>query len=327
MNKLIQNIFTLFLLIGVFVSPNNIFAYEENALTSADISFSTIPENPKPYEDVTIKLTSYATDLNKAQIEWRVNSKTVLSDYGKTSYTLKTGPSGTFFVVEIIINPYDSSLPITKKILINPSEIETLWESVDGYTPPFYKGKSFPSSGGLIKVVALPNTNNKKNSIVYTWKLNDNTVQSASGYNQDSYVFKNDELQTKNKVSVTASSVNSNYNATQSVEVPLTSPKILFYKKSPTEGILYNNSLGSEYTMTEDEMTVVAEPYFLSIKGKEGIFSYLWTVNGEQIETPSNKTELTVRPTSRGGYANIILTLENMSALFQKVSSKLKLNL
>jgi hypothetical protein len=79
--------------------------------------------------------------------------------------------------------------------------------------------------------------------------------------------------------------------------------------------------------MIEDEMTIVAEPYFLSFKGNENNFTYSWQINGETIDTPSRKTELTVRPSSRGGYANISLTLENLSSLFQKVTGNLKINL
>ena len=79
--------------------------------------------------------------------------------------------------------------------------------------------------------------------------------------------------------------------------------------------------------MPEDEMTIVAEPYFVSLNSKRGDFTYKWQVNGSMIPTPTKKTELTVRPSSHGGYATIDLTIENMSELFQKVSNQLKLNL
>jgi len=74
-------------------------------------------------------------------------------------------------------------------------------------------------------------------------------------------------------------------------------------------------------------MTIVAEPYFLSLKGHENNFIYSWQINGERIATPSKKTELTIRPTSRGGYATIDVVIENLNELFQKVSNQLKLNL
>ena len=295
-----------------------------------EINIETIPNNPQPYQDVTINISSYATDLNKAIITWQGESGTVLSGIGKTSYSFKTGGPNTTNIFNISITPIGSINIITKSIAISPSEIEIMWESVDGYTPPFYKGKALPVKGGSIRAVAVPNTDTIKSgsgSITYMWKNMDNTVLEASGYNKNSYVFKNSMFDDKNKITVIASSVSGNYGAENTIEIPVYEPKIIFYKKSPTEGVLYNNALDKEATMTEDEVTIVAEPYFVSLKGHENNFTYAWQINGESIATPSKKTELTVRPTSRGGYATIDVMIENLNELFQKVNNQLKLNL
>jgi len=79
--------------------------------------------------------------------------------------------------------------------------------------------------------------------------------------------------------------------------------------------------------MTEDEATVVAEPYFLAYKGNENDFTYSWQINGQDIDTPTKKTELTIRPSSRGGYATVSATFENLTLLFQKVVGNLKIDL
>jgi ribosome-associated translation inhibitor RaiA len=131
----------------------------------------------------------------------------------------------------------------------------------------------------------------------------------------------------KNTVTVIASSVAGNYSAENTIEIPVYKPKIIFYKRSPTEGVLYNNALDKEATMTEEEVTIVAEPYYLPIVGNENDFTYSWKINSSDIQTPIKKTELTVRPTSHDGYATIDMTIENLSKLFQKVSNALKLNL
>lgn len=306
------------------------FAANEIAVQEGDISATLIPENPQPYQDVTITLSSYATDLNKAMIQWQIGSNIVLGGYGKTSYSFKALGPDAITLIDVSIAVPGSVEKVNKRIVINPSEVELIWEGVDSYTPPFYRGKAFPSPEGLIKVVAIPNSNTikqGKGSITYTWKSGDNTVQGASGYNKDSYVFQNSELNDSEKVTVTAESVNGQYSATNTVEVPITQPKIVFYKRSPTEGILYNQALTDESFISEDEVTVVAEPYFLAFKGKEAVFSYKWKINGSPIETPSKKTELTIRPAARGGYATIGLGLENLNTLFQKVTSQVKINL
>lgn len=320
----------IFITLGILLTPGLIIRASEVGLQDSDVDVATIPENPEPYENVTIKLSSYTTDLNKAFIEWNNGAKLLLSGYGKTSYSFQAlGPDiATDFYVTI--TPPDSGDKITKRINIKASEIEIMWESVDSYTPPFYRGKSFPSRESSIKAVALPNTNTikqGKGNITYSWKNNDNAVQNASGYNKDSYIFSNSQLKTKELVTVYASSIDGKYNATKTIEIPIVSPKIIFYKKSPTEGILYNNAIADESFISEDEVTIVAEPYFLALTGNETNFSYDWKINGESIGTPSKKTELTVRPSSRGGYATINLVLENLNFLFQKVGGKIKLNL
>lgn len=306
------------------------YAEMQIEVQEGEINMETMPSNPQPYQDVTINISSFATDLNKAIITWQSESKTVLSGIGKTSYSFKTGEAGLSIVFDISITPVGSMSSISKKVVIIPSEIEIMWESVDGYTPPFYKGKSLPVSGAKIRAVAIPNTNTIKSgngSITYTWKNNDKTILEASGYNKNAYIFKNSMFDIKNEISVMASAVSGNYVAENTIEIPTYKSKIVFYKKSPTDGVLYNNALDKEATMLEDEMTLIAEPYFTSLKGNENNFSYSWKINGTSIITPSKKTELTVRPTSRGGYATINLVIENMNELFQTVSNQLKLKL
>lgn len=318
-----------FFILGIINIPYISFAESQIQIQEGDISVETSPTNPQPYSDVTITLSSYATDLNRAIITWQNDYGTVLSGIGKTKYSFKAGGPNSSTTFEINITPVGSVSGVSKTVTINPSEIEIMWESVDGYAPPFYKGKILPVSGSQIKAIAIPNTNTIKSgsgSIAYTWKNGDNTVLGASGYNKNSYVFKNSMFDNRNIITVVASSVNSNYSAENTIEIPVYKPKIVFYEKSPTEGVLYNNALGGEAPMTADEITIVAEPYFTSLKGNND-FLYKWEVNGKGIATPLKKTELTLRPTSHGGYATIGLSIDNLSDLFQKVSSKLKLNL
>lgn len=326
----IKNVVFGLLIFAFLLTPSVSTRASEIGLQDGDIDVTTIPENPEPYQNVTIKISSYATDLDKAFIEWRNGSQLLLSGYGKLSYSFQAlGPDlATDFY--ITITPPDIEDKFVKKVTIKTSEVELLWESTGSYTPPFYRGKSFPSRESVIKVVAIPNTNiikQGKGSITYNWENDDNAVQSASGYNKDSYTFSNDQLKTKESVSVRASSVDGKYNATKTIDIPIVNPKIIFYKKSPTEGVLYNNALLDGTFITEDEVTLVAEPYFLAIGGNEVSFSYGWKINGETIATPSKKTELTVRPAARGGYATIDLVMENLNFLFQKVSGRLNLNL
>ena len=299
-------------------------------MQDTDVIVETYPLNPKPYSDTTITISSYATDMNKAMIEWKSGSKILLSGYGKTKYSFKTlGPNKTIsFIVTIL--PVDSVKQVSKVINITPSDIQILWQAVNGYTPPFYPGKSFVSSQGYIKAVAIPNTigsNADSKKITYTWTLNDKVQPDASGYGKNYFIFENNVLNTQENVSVSISSLDGSYVGNGSVTIPIVSPEIIFYKKSPSEGILYNNAFVDQTTMTEDEITLVAEPYFLALKGNENDFTYSWQINGSDIDTPLKKSELTVKPESHGGYSTISLKIENLKLLFQEVASNLTINL
>ncbi len=316
--------------IGIINIPSFSRAETQIDVQEGEIGVNTSPNNPQPYKNVTINLISYATDLNMATITWQTDSGIVLYGIGKTSYTFQTGGPNTTTTFDITIAPPGSMSTIKKQVIINPSEIELMWESADGYTPPFYRGKSLPISGALIKVVAIPNTNTIKSGngdVSYSWKNNDDAVLDASGYNKNSFVFKNSMFDKTNKITVNASSVNGDYSAENTVEIPLFNPEMIFYKKSPIEGVLYNNGFKKEVSFKEDEITIVGEPYFLSVKGKENNLLYTWKINDEIVQTPTKKTELTIRPDSHGGYATINFIMENTRELFQNVEGLLKINL
>lgn len=319
----------VFLIFSIICLHKTSYALDEISASGEDINVNISPENPTSYEEVSITLSSYAVDLNKSIIEWRSNKNVVLSGYGQTTYSFKSSGPDTSTIFDVTISAPGSD-KITKRIVISPSEIELIWEGVDSYTPPFYRGKSLISREGLIKVIAVPNTNTikqGKGSISYTWKTKGSAVQNASGYNKDSYTFKNSEFNKEEKISVTAESVDGRYNATSSITIPVFPSKILFYKKSPTEGINYNEALTENAFISEDEVTLVAEPYFLPFKNKEDLFDYTWKINDNTIETPSKKNQVTIRPSSRGGYASIDVTFENLKTLYQKVSGSLNLSL
>lgn len=320
----------VFVFLGMFFIPTISQAEIEIPVQESDINVETYPENPEPYQDVTIKLISYSIDLNKAKIDWLNSGKIVLTGIGKTSYSFKALGPNSAIIFSIKITPAGSLSSVTKQVSIKTSEMDILWEAVDGYTPPFYKGKSFVSAEGTIKVVAIPNTNTiktGKGNIVYKWQLGDNTVGNASGYNKDSYTFTNSILNDEESVTASASSVDGQYSAQKTIGVPIIPAKIIFYKKSPTEGTLYNRALINNTFIQEDEFTVVAEPYFLSLKNNESLFEYRWKINGADITTPSKKTELTIRPADRGGYATIGVIMENVNSFMQKVTGQLKITL
>lgn len=317
-------------MIGMIIFPFATNADPQIMVQEEEISFEIIPANPEPYDEVTIILNSYAADLDKAIISWQNSAGFVESGIGKKSITFQApGPDSlTYFDVSISI--VGQTTTIKKRIIINPSDIDLMWESVDALTPPFYKGKALPTTGSVLKVVAVPNSNTITSgigSIDYTWKNSDDTIEEVSGYNRNSYIFKNSLFDKTSNIEVLASSVSGNYSASKKIEIPTFNPVLNFYKKSPTDGILFNIALTEDYLMIEDQATFVAYPYYLAMKENNRAFDYKWFINDSEIATPDKKSEITIRPTSRDGYIDVGLRIENLQELFQKVTNNFIINL
>ncbi len=322
--------FVLILFFWVSLYPLFTSAVSDIPLKDEEISVEMIPAVPEPYKELTINLKSYAINLNKANISWQSKDGVVVSGTGKTSYTIiAPGPNDSIYF-DISITPSEDFNSIKKRVYVNPADLDVFWESVDGYTPPFYRGKALPVSGSTIKVVAIPNTNITRKglgSFEYTWSKDDTVLEDKSGYNKNAFVFKNGILDRVNNLSVIVSSVTGNFYTKKFIEVPLYNPKIIFYKKTQGEGIFYNMALDKETNMAENEITIYSEPFFLSTKNSGNNFNYSWRINDEITPTPTKQKEITIRPTSKNGYINIDLIIENINGLLQKVQNSLKITL
>lgn len=313
---LILPLFTLFR--GIAFSDNEI------PFLGSEIIVETSPGNPIPNQKVTIFLSSYSVDLNKSTITWQSEGGIVLSGIGKTSYSFNAPQVNISTIINISITPPGGST-ISKKVTIRPTDIDVFWESEKGYTPPFYKGKSLPITESFIKVVAIPNVKSDR-GFSYVWKKDDMVLNEKSGYDKNYYTFLNSSFDLSNKITVIASAVQGDYVAQKNIEISVYEPKIIFYKKDPAMGIDYNNALVDNSSVTDEEITILAEPYYFLIEKDPGKFIYEWAINNKSISTPMKNHELSIRPTSRGGYAVIDLNIYHINKMFQKAFNSIKIN-
>jgi hypothetical protein len=323
-NKTTKLIISLFFVFFIIFSYIKVFA----DVNSVDIVVTTSPENPKPYDSVNISLESYATDLDKSLIEWKGGSKTFLKNTGAKDFSFKMGGLGTQAILDVKIITEEGDT-IQKRIVLTPTYIDMLWQATDSYVPPFYRGKALPAKEGSVKIVALPAGLGgiQTSNTTYTWKLNGETQQGQSGYKKNSFNFDLTTSELDDTVEVTSNTTSGNNLANGKIKISGINPFIIFYKKSPSDGILYNNALQKEIFMKEDDITLIAEPYFISDKNNTNDNVYSWKINDSEVETPAKRNILTIRPTARGGYAKINLDIENTLKLFQKVGQQLTIDL
>ncbi len=310
-----------------FVLICTFFAFKTQAqLQSGDIVLNINPQYPKANEAVSASVSTYTVDLNNARISWALNGNTVLDGMGKKSFSFKVGDSGFPTNLEVKIETINGSI-INKKITINPSDVDLLWEANNTYVPPFYKGKTLTSTEGGVKVVAIPSTQNLA-GFNYKWKQDDKGQSDSSGYEKDSYTYINNFLEENNTVEVSVSDLFGNNLGTNNVSITPGKPKIVFYKKDQNLGTRWENALSDGFTINKDGETIVAEPYFFSNEDlNSGDLTFEWLLNGQDTLIPNLKNIFSLKPENNtSGSANIKLIINNNKTLFQSMSKEINVN-
>lgn len=298
---------------------------------SGVLQIRTVPARPAPNQLVTIIIESFSTDLDRAGISWFLNNNLAKEASGQKSFSFKTGGPGSISNILIVVKTFGGEM-IQETLNIRPASVDVLWEA-ESYTPPFYKGKSLYPFQGTVKVVALPNiitsgggTLNAKN-LVYNWKVDGHPAAEASGYGKNFIFFTGDTPLKPATVTVEVSSTDQTYMAEGSTVLTPVQPGIVFYEDHPLLGVIREKALFGDITLRNEEVKIVAIPYFVSVKEREGSgLSYNWRMNNQKITGSVDKSALAFRQEKAvTGSAAISLEIANSAKIFQTITANLKL--
>ncbi len=293
-------------------------------LRENDISATVTPEIPGPNEDIQFLFSSFSLDINRVMFVWKVDGKTELSGIGKTNFMTKSGPVGSKKTITVTLNYQGDSL--TKTFVIQPTSLDLLWEAVDTYRPPFYKGKTLPGSEAKIKIVAQPDMKGvagkqvSASNMLFFWKRNYTTAQAASGYAKNSFTFKHNYLNKNEIVSVIGTDFESGKSASATFSLKLSNPKILFYGVTSDLGIWFNSALSNNQALSSLVTQIFAAPYsFAPREAKSGEFSFAWSINGVSATANTIRNMIT----AGSGVSSIGLRIESNPRLFQTAESRI----
>lgn len=294
------------------------------------IELTSEPLNPGPNQSVTIRLSSYSTDINRADVTWSVNGKEVTKGKGIKMFTFTTGDLGTKSLVEALIITQDG-LSALKSLTFYPASVELLVEP-ESYTPPFYRGKAYFPYQGQARIIAIPSFVDEEgkqippSNLVFDWKEKDRKLTDQSGVGRDTLEYKAGIPIRTGEISVEVSSLNQKYLAEKNISIEPREATAVLYEENPEYGVLYNRALNESIKLEKGEIAIFAVPYYFNIYDpNDSSLKYDWNLNGNSIKTSGNGIILK-KPTSGGGQANLSLQLSNTVDIFQFASLSLNIN-
>lgn len=322
------------LLLIIIIIFNTFLPSNINAV-STDILVNATPENPAPGENVNITLKSYVNNLDIVLISWSVNGKNVSSGIGKKSFFLNAPNAGEETNVIATTSLPDGAKDT--KIIIRPSVMVLLYQAMDSYVPPFYKGKALPSPDSLVKVVALPeisalgSSESLRRSLVdpknmtYAWKKDYTNNQDGSGYGKNTFTYINDYLEDSNNIGVIARTTDQKYSSSSNIDIETTEIKIIFYKNDIKLGTIWDLALSDGHRIVGDEI-LEAAPYFISPSDiRIPTLTWDWFINDNMINTPIFRKNRLPLQTQAGtsGTSKIKLEINNMDKIFQSANKEI----
>lgn len=327
---ILSSLFAIALISACFVAPR-VEAQTVPGI-SEPVTFTVIPEYPKPNQTVFISAQSYSTDLNKAIFTWSVNGKTYAQGIGLKEINFKLGKSGSATPVSVEVSTPDFGI-IKNSLVFRPAEVSLLWQS-DTYVPPFYEGKALHSFNGTFKITAIPeffDVSGKRISpkdLIYTWKKNGRVDANSSGFGKDSFITSQTSyLREGEEVSVEVSSPKESLAGSASMTVTPSLPEVVFYENSPLYGLVYEKSLRGSVDLTSEEITLRAEPFYVSSTNPlDGSLSFDWKMNGGAISAFQNRSDLVLRKGVSAGSSNVGLVVQHRTKLLQGASKSITIN-
>lgn len=307
-----------FALICVFFASPFYLSAQVPEEVSGVIETNVIPSVPRPNQVVFIEIESYTYDLSRSKISWYINDALRLSGVGEKKFSFTTGAVGLQQNVRYeITTPQGTSL--SKTITINPGDVEFVVEG-QGYTPPFYKGKSTYSYEGTARVVALPNllrtngTQYNPSELIYTWKKGSATITNASGYGKNVFFYTPDIISRPTTIELTVTNIENTVKARNSITLSPTQGELLVYENSPSLGVLFNKEVGSRFNLIGSEVNLVVAPFGFSDPLQQGLFT--WFVNNKEIFEKTNTVSFR-NDASEKGVSKISLQFAHQSKFLQ----------
>ena len=276
------------------------------------------PQSPRPQSSVTVSIQSFQVDVENTTIRWFVDGVEAVGFENETTLTVRTGDIGETTVVEAVVEQEGASIQ-TFRSTIRPGDVDLIIEA-DTTAPSFYKGRALPSVGSRVYATAVPHIESAESArnLTYTWKLNGSVLFGGPVRGKQRADF---ELPTsfESTLGVEIADSSGVLQTQKTVALSPTSPFVLFYEDNPLRGT-GQTALEGTFTLSADEITVRALPYFMSRSVLEEPEATVqrWEMNNRLVENPNEDAQsITLRGVGSGGRATLTYEVRNLEELLQ----------
>lgn len=305
---------------------------QELELYSADDFFAEIyPEIPGANERVDLELDSYSFNVNNLYIIWFKNGEKQSSGYGNDKYNFTTGKTGETIVISVSIEA--NNTVYRKEFRFTPSEVDLLWEAIDAYTPPFYRGKPVFAKQGKVRITAIPETQliapTDAPNLVYYWERNKKKDPANSGFGKHFYEFEGEALLSSDEIKLTTNDRRENSYAQQRIElIPSNDIDILFYEINPEGRLLTQRALNNISRIDGSQVHTSFHP--LSMSSTETNFTDLfvgWKVNNEERAPQdfAQQNEIAISSNNAAGQIQLGIELDSIKKILQSAKENITL--
>ncbi len=303
-------------LIGWSLIPAKLLA---QSFVPQETQLNIKPQTPEAGQTFKARVEAYSYDMTSTQISWSINGVTYVAGAGEQEISLPAPALGVPLHLTVQVKEQSGTThTVTKNIV--PSAVDIV---IEGGTvvPHFYRGLPLPSAGSPVRFIAMPTLYTQTgtlvpiNNLIYKWSLNGGIVQS--GVKQ--VLTTTMPTSGSPTVEVTVETRDGTASHQSAIQATAFDPHMTFYEDDPLHG-LAQNALPSDFTLTQDEISLRAVPYFVS----PDIFNnahYEWTLAGAPIQNPNADPQtLTLRKTGGAGSSRIEFSIRNLRSLLQSAT-------
>lgn len=278
------------------------------------------PEHPHAGNQVTLTVSDPQEDVGITAYMWLVNERIVDQGIGHKSISITARAEGTAETVRVIAIENDIARGDATTI-IRPASVDIVWEG-NTYTPPLYIGRPLPTAQSTLTVIAIPHlpvngTEAEPESLIYSWKMGNVTLQKQSGYGKSSITVTPPRFGASFSVSVLVSTTNGTVVAENSVLIQPQTPSLIIYEDAPLLGMRFNKAQSGLFPFTTDEVSFVAYPLFVSNMSD---VSYTWNLDTAPFAVdPKRPRTATFRKVGGGtGTHTVGVSFENVKKFLER---------